>query len=59
MQHKLNKDLLFILMSINLLKTDPEFLTCASLIVPSSGDILAKSLAMLGGADPMQEIIGL
>ena len=60
MASKQAKDLFFISMSINLLRSVPEFLTCVSLIVPNRGDnILAKSLAMLCGADPIPKIIGL
>ena len=57
---KLAKYLLFISMSVNLLRSDPEFLMCASLIIPNRRDNnLARSLAILWGADPMSEIIGL
>ena len=56
---KLAKYLLFISMSVNLLRSDPEFLMCASLMIPNRNDILARSLAILWGADPMPEIIGL
>ena len=57
---KLAKYLLFISMSVNLLRRDPEFLMCVSLMVPNRGDnILARSLAILWWeADPMLEIIG-
>ena len=47
-------------MSVNLLRSDLEFLMCASLMVPNRGDnILIRSLAILWEADPMLEMIGL
>ena len=48
-------------MSVNLLRSDPEFLICASQMVPNRGDnIWARSFVILGGgADPMPEIIDL
>ena len=46
-------------MLVNLLKSEPELLMCASLIVSTSGDnVLTKSLVMLWQADPMPEMIG-
>ena len=57
---KLAKYLLFTSMSVSWLSSDSEFFMCASLMVPNTGDNnLAKSLAILWGADPMPEIIGL
>ena len=49
-------------MLINLLKSEPELLMCASLIEHNSGDnVLAKSLALLLGeeTDPLPEMKGL
>ena len=44
---KLAKYLWFISMSVNLLRNDPEFLMCASLMVPNRKDNnLARSLAI-------------
>ena len=54
---ELAKYLLFLSMSVNLLRSVPEFSMCTSLIVHNN---LARSSAILGGgADPMPEIIGL
>ena len=45
---KLDKDLFFILMLVNLLRSGPELSVCASLIIPNSGDnVLPKSLTIL------------
>ena len=47
-------------MSVNLLRSDAKFLMYASLMVPDRGaNNLARGLAVLWGADPMPEIIGL
>ena len=60
MMSKLAKYLLFISMSVSWLSSDPEFFMCASLMVPNRGDNnLARSLAILWGADPMPKVIGL
>ena len=56
----LAKDLFFILILVILLRCEPELLICTSLIVPNNGDnVLAEYFAMLLGADPIPEIIGL
>ena len=45
---RLAKDLFFVLMLIILLRSEPEILICASLIVPNIGDSdLANNVAML------------
>ncbi len=57
---KLAKYLLCISMSVSLLSSDPEFFRCALLMVPNRGvNNLARSLAILWGADPIPEIMGL
>ena len=57
---RLIKYLFFLLMLINLFRSEPDLLICASLIIPNNWDnVLAKSFTMLSWTDPIQEIIGL
>ena len=54
------KYLLFISMSVSWLSSDLEIFMCASLMVPNRGDTnLARSLAILWGANPIPEMMGL